>query len=237
MLSTRLLNATSSEAGELRLRRCGDVGSCTLLLGVLSWPRNVAHRSALRANLPTDAHVFVRYVLPQHVSTPVAADAATDDVFVVGLPASTNPATTAKFLMLNRFFRYAISLPFRHIGRLDDDAIVNVSAIGAELRVLSGEALRRGEVTAHLVYAPIKDWYMWHRPSMLPSCNAFSSRRYESAVRKGHDAECTHPDLAGPFTYPAGAFSVYSTPLLGTLVARLDADEHHVLSGRRARVA
>lgn len=203
----------------------------TLLLGVLTWPKNLVHRAALRTRMPIDEQVVLKFVMLQSN----ASDAGSSDVLTVPLPPSADEKVVGKYLLMNALLRFVVrhGQAFDFVGRLDDDAIVNASAVGFELRAL----MQTPEYQAtgpYVVYAEMKDWYMWHRSSMVPSCNAFSFRRHFAAKSRNLTGECTHSGLIGPFSYPAGAFAAFSRPLVEAIMRPLDADEAVVVGSRRS---
>jgi hypothetical protein len=201
-----------------------------LLLGVISvggWAldRRVRLRALLHQNSDGQRGVHVRFFMADGEAS--ASDRAADDVVAVRLPVSANLSVSGKYFLQNALLRHAHAMRYRFAGRLDDDALVNLSAVTAELH-------SRPIMSApYIVYSPLRGaWYMWHTASMMPACKSFSPRRYERAAP---DSECRQPGLVGPFVHPAGAFAIFSMGVVRRLIHRLDADESHVLLNRSSR--
>jgi hypothetical protein len=97
----------------------------------------------------------------------------------------------------------------------------------------------------HVVFGPIRSWYMWDPVAMCPACfDAGWGRRAKAcpsitaaAVGSNRTDQCCTSGLKGPFPFSGGAATVYSQPLLRALMGdsgRVNADERYVLGARNA---
>ena len=182
----------------------------------------------IRTYCPVPRNVTLRFLSPSDEPAP---DGNYTDMLHFNLPPSANRGTVGKYLLLNAFLRYASMLHYAFVARMDDDALVNVSAVSMELSLLDPERHK------HIVVGPVMgNWYMWHQESMQPSCKAGSQRRFmvhrrvaRENTSLAHHLECAVPGLAGPFLFSGGGFTAYSQALVRELVPMFGSDERHVL--------
>ena len=67
----------------------------------------------------------------------------------------------------------------------------------------------------------------------MPTCMAYSSRRWEVARRTpGRHRECLFPTAEGPFPYAKGAFTAFSIATARVILAHIDEDEAYVRTNR-----
>ena len=124
--------------------------STTLLLGVVSWPakEHLRRRQAIRRLAGTfDGLATLRFLM---VAETEASEP--DDVLRYELPHSEWSGLRAhvgKFWLCNAFLRHAATLQVAHVGRADDDALFNASAIALQLAMQHLDALLEGK---HLGY-------------------------------------------------------------------------------------
>ena len=213
LLLVGVLQATSWLSSEEALRRRAVI-------------RELCHVEASKATL--------RFVLPRQDE---GRDASLGDSLLLDIPRKGN-RTLRKFFLQHAFFRHAVHLNYRFVARADEDSIFNASVIAAEL------ARTRG---THVVYASmVPKWYMWNEDSLADLCwmgtkspmrflgylkdfnrNAVNGTRWRyagvvpnaSSSAIAADQECFTAGSVGPFHYPDGPFTAYSTPLLRELLA------------------
>ena len=192
--------------------------SALALLGVVSWPASISRRAAWRnltAALPA-AGVALRFVMREHALAP--ADAAASDV--LKFPISPHDAeTVGKLQLLRAFLQHAAraapsdgALFARFVVHADDDAFVSPRLLALRLR--------RAPPAEDLVLGALDEWYMWDRASMMPTCLAYSPRRWELATRHAAGyapdawAARVRATADRAFRRPAGAFWNASDPEL-----------------------
>ena len=117
--------------------------SASLLLGVFSWltPESLRRRKSIRRLCTLSEDVHLRFVLPG-----LASDANHSDILSFPVPATVQLPLTGKFLLATAFLRHAVALATHSfIGRTDDDALFNASAIALTLGMLPA-AMREGNL-------------------------------------------------------------------------------------------
>lgn len=170
------------------------------------------------------------------------------------------PGFVAKFVIQNAFFRRALATGARFIGRADDDAVFNASAIhlrllhawahapAREVRPPGATGAMGADATRHarpyIVYGPFYEWFAWDTRRLHGVCFAYNPNRQLGAhahferVRHSlsdlahHEIECVQPGVARAFPFAGGALTVYSRPLARALLEspQLAADEARVLA-------
>lgn len=222
------------------------------LIGAVSWntPGSRLRRVAIRSHILLSQHTSLRFILPADEAEAVlrpdvtsaghidsSPDAVANDVWGFDVPQMAR-VIMGKYLLLNAFFRFAAQLPIEYVARMDDDSLINATAVAAEI-------FSAGRLYTRLVYGPMNQWYMWDPVSFTPSCYSYSSRRWSvsHALRLQYTAsgtpigqmsravrECTDDGLSGPFPYAGGGFTAYSATVVKELVqATLDTDEAHAI--------
>ena len=207
-----------------------DADGPALLIGVVSWPTREGQRrrdSIRKLCTVSGQLVALRFVLKKAAASPVERNHKTaerrDDVLQFELPRAQiawrgQSDIVGKFLLLNAFFRYAASLPgtIRYVGRADDDALFNASAVALQLISLSADF-------THVVYGSARQWYMWDSTSMSPTCFAWSPRRAQVEGQRARNASgdrhnVCHKKYTGPFPFTAGPLAIWSHAVLQEVV-------------------
>ena len=137
------------------------------------------------------------------------------DVLVFELPRPRPANAVLKYLLANKFLRYAVRQPYRFVGRTEDDVLLNVSALGVRLTTY-----------AHipwLIFSPKGSWVMWDPATMMPVCWNAQTIAWSG---KG-DCRLTHD---GPFLLFQGPLVVYSQALARELISlsRFSSDEARI---------
>ena len=223
--SSSLVGSTSSASAVGAYEPLGGaIPSALLILGVHAWPtvESLRRRQAFRQLCPSSTSVAVRFIMSQASSkgygrkrVPFERPGEDGDIIFYRLSDDRSPKAVQKYLISNAFLRHASRLAFDFIGRSEDDALVNISALGAHLQMLTSVPM--------LVYTAKGSWVMWDREDLLPKCwNAVSA----AWAGKG-DCSGAH---AGPFLLFQGPLVVYSRGLTRALVSlpRYDDDEMRV---------
>ena len=199
-----------------------------LLVGIFTWPTigNLQRRQQIRRAVHQSPGARALFVMPAGTGH---NDSESRDFFKAPLHDTPKERRkTGKFFLTNAFFRFAVRLPsLEFVARTDDDALFNVTEIARQLSQFAH--------LTHVVFGPQEEWYMWDRRSMMPTCMAYSSRRWETAKQTpGRHRECLFPTLEGPFPYAKGAFTAFSAATARLIVSQLDADEAWVRGGRNS---
>lgn len=200
-----------------------------LLVGIFTWPTigNLQRRQQIRRAVHQSPGARALFIMPAGAGH---NDSDAGDFFKSPLHDTPKERRkNGKFFLTNAFFRFAVALTpsVEFVARTDDDALFNVTEIARQLG-------RFAHLT-HVVFGPQEEWYMWDRRSMMPTCMAYSSRRWETAKHTpGRHAECLFPTLEGPFPYAKGAFTAFSAATARLIVSQLDEDEAWVRGGRNS---
>lgn len=206
-----------------------------LLLGVHSWPDALRRRHVIRQLCPSTNEVDVRFIMADAIlhsrgRKGVQHEAPGEDLDILRyVMADTKaPRVLQKLFIANAFLRHAATLDYHFVGRTEDDALMNVTALGQHLQMLTTVPL--------LVYTAKGMFVMWDRESLLPRC-------WNAAVQAwGGKVDC-RASQAGPFLLFQGPLVVYSRLLTRLLVAlpRFSDDEARVArnfsSVRKQRIA
>lgn len=206
----------------------------SLIIGVFSWPTREGHRrrKAIRTLANPRLDVDVRFVLPEAWPQDREDETVverTGDIWRLPLPSAARRVAhqIGKYLLILAYLRRAAELPYAFIGRADDDALFNGSAVARQLLALP--AHMQGAV----VFGVSRHWYMWARQAMEPVCFAYTPRRWELQRRQnGTGGPCSSASAVGPFYHTLGPLAVYSAALVRELVAdpALGADEAHAVA-------
>ena len=157
-----------------------------LLVGVMSWPRNdsASRRSQIRRLWCSagPGRADLRFVLPAGPTGGGDEHSDVDDV--LRLPTrGTHQKLTGKLFLSNAFLRYATSCEaprsYSFVARMDDDALVNASAIADLLPMLLHER--------YALLGSLRHWYSWEPATYYAVCwstNANRAMRSRSSFSK-----------------------------------------------------
>ena len=210
-----------------------SASSVQLLIGVISFsqPGRLKLRNLLRSLLVRDPRVALRFVMAEDESA-TAADRDDGDMLLFRV-SNVSRRRLGKLLLQNAFFLHALAAKVPFVARLDDDALVNASAVMDDLELTRHRA--------HVAYGPFRNWYQWMPAEMTATCWTRGPRLY-LRVRGRHVAgntsveEATHPcynrRVTPAFPFAAGPFMAFSRPLLALLAPRLRLDEPYILHTR-----
>ena len=196
----------------------GGAPDAPLLVGIFTWPtrEGARRRELIRQLMPLSEHVDRRFVMADG-GNEYGVEAS--DMWTWRLPymARAHVRQIGKFSLSNIFLQHAATLNHHFVLRTDDDALFNASAVAAQL-------IQLPQTMTHLVYGVSREWYMWNRAAMEPSCYAWSLRRWEISQQRAHSgaengtAEC-QPAYIGPYLFTKGFFVGYSIALVRDMVA------------------
>ena len=217
----------------------------------------------MRRVCKSTAEARLLFVVDEHDEDSVHGD-------VLAFNVTRTDRSFGTYLLTNAFFRHILESPAysrcKYIGRSDDDSAFHVQQTLATMQSLdmsllsSSSSSIRGSGTSgesgrarHLVFGPMREWYMWNRHSMMPECwwpgpglsivvrNA--SGRFPSAAPTKFCAErlltaqergCT---VVGPYPFAKGPLAVMSRELVrDVILPRLRADEEWALSAASAKL-
>ena len=120
------------------------------------------------------------------------------------------------------------------IGRADDDALFNVTAVMNDLWQLQ----RLPGASEYAACGPFRNWYAWMpRPIMQAVCWSHGPRLFARLkARDGIGGNSTHACLeegaVGPFPMAAGPLIVLTRALVARIAPALDADEEYLIGAR-----
>ena len=143
-----------------------------LVIGVLSWHRNdsLRRRAKIREHLTTrPGTVDLRFVLPALHSAPVVeggVDGDAADAVTLPLRSDHRMELVGKFFLSNAWLRYAtscsIAVNYTFVARLDDDALINGSALANLLPPLLSER--------YVALGSMRHWYNWEPRTFYAVC-------------------------------------------------------------------
>ena len=227
-----------------------------LVIGVLSFhsPAALRKRQSMRSvvSATTTSRAQLRFV----VDSP-DEDSVYNDVLSFNVSSTTRPLGT--YLLTNAFFRHVASSSeyagTKFIGRSDDDSAFNATTLltallSIDAALLSSSSSSSGSSSnRHLVFGPLREWYIWNYHSMMPECwwpgpglklqvdrkvsspdatTAFCSNKLARAKERG-------ASLVGPYPFAKGPLAIFSRELVrDVLVPKLGPDEAWTLSAASA---
>ena len=154
----------------------------------------------------------------------------------------------AKYILANAYYRWAASTPYPFIGRSEDDALLHADFLATRYLASLPQPW-----TSLVLGADLRSsWYQWNRWTLLPTCGAYTLRRWELATAAnwtgGGDADhagmkdlgASHsttdacsPVHIGPFPHIKGPLAIFSSDVVHTMITSplFESDERLALAG------